>query len=120
MCKLPLRDNYGQGIYSNQEGADLANQKLLKQLQKRPINETEEISTSYNDLLKNCFISPLKDLPEDVQASICKKNIQHFIPNTIAYKDSSHSTKVRICWDATRRTGPGAALNSQLLRGVST
>ena len=120
MCKLPLRANYKQEIRSNQEGADLANQKMLKQLQKRPFNETEEISTSYNDLIKNGFIAPLKGLPEEVQASICKKNIQHFIPNTIAYKDSSHSTKVRICWDATRRTGPGAALNCQLLKGVST
>ena len=68
MCKLPLRDNYGQGIYSNQEGADLANQKLLKQLQKRPFNETEEISNSYKDLIKNRFITPLKDPQEEYPA----------------------------------------------------
>ena len=120
ICRLPLRDNYDQGIYSNQEGADLANQKLLKQLKKRPPHETQEISNSYEDLIKNGFITPLKNLPEDIQESIRNNSIQHFIPNTMAYKDSSHSTKVRICWDATRRTGQGAALNSQLLRGIST
>jgi hypothetical protein len=46
--------------------------------------------------------------------------IQHYIPNAVACKGDSHSTKVRICWDATRRTGHGTPLNSQLLRGTST
>ena len=120
MCRLPLRDNYDQVIYSNKDGVDLANQKMLKQLKHRPPHETEEISNSYKDLMKNGFIAPLNALPDDIQAYIHNNSIQHFIPNTMAYKDSSHSTKVRICWDATRRTGQGAALNSQLLRGIST
>ena len=34
MSKLPLNENYEQNIYSNQEGVDIANQKLLKQLQR--------------------------------------------------------------------------------------
>ena len=66
ISKLPLRANYGQEICSNQEGADLANRKLLLQLQRRPFKETEEISNSYNELIKNGFIAPLKSLPKDL------------------------------------------------------
>ena len=42
-----------------------------------------------------------------------------FIPNSVAYKSSSHSTKIRICWDASRKTGPGVPLNAQLMRGAA-
>ena len=72
ISKLPLRANYGQEICSNKEGADLANKKLLQQLQKRPPQETEEISNSYNELIKNGFIAPLNNLSEDLQTSISK------------------------------------------------
>ena len=43
-----------------------------------------------------------------------------YIPNSVAYKSTSHSTKIRICWDATRKTGNGTPLNTQLMRGSST
>ena len=57
--KLPLLPDYKNYISSNYEGADLANKKMLQQLQKHP-GDAEEISKSYNELIKNKFIIPLK------------------------------------------------------------
>ena len=103
---------------SNYDAVNQANIKLLQQLKKRDAGDAAEISKSYNELLKNKFIIPLDDLPQDQQNYILNNKIQHYIPNAVAYKGDSHSTKVRICWDA--RTGKGAPLNSQLMRRTST
>ena len=67
--KLPLFPDYQNYIFSNYEGANLANQKMLQQLQKTPA-DAQAISNSYNELLKNKFIIPLQDLPPDQQAFI--------------------------------------------------
>ena len=60
-------------------------------------------------------------LSKNSQQDYIRNNpIQLYIPNAVAYKGDSHSTKVRICWDATRKTGPGTPLNTQLMRGTSS
>jgi hypothetical protein len=120
ISRLPLLPDYKHHMASNYDAVNQANIKLLQQLKKRDAGDAEEISKSYNELIKNKFIVPLEDLPQDQQDYIINNKIQHYIPNAVAYKGDSHSTKVRICWDATRRTGHGAPLNSQLMRGTST
>ena len=117
--KLPLFPDYQNYIFSNYEGANLANQKMLQQLQKTPA-DAQAISDSYNELIQNKFIIPLQDLPLDQQDHINNNPIRLFIPNSVAYKSTSHSTAIRICWDATRKTGSGTPLNTQLMRGTST
>ena len=119
ISKLPLLPDYKNHVSSNYEGVDLANRKVLQQLQKHP-GDAEEVSKSYNELVKNKFIVPLKELPQAQQDYIRNNPIQLYIPNAVAYKGDSHSTKVRICWDATRKTGPGTPLNIQLMRGTSS
>ena len=109
--KLPLLPDYRNFISSNFQGADLANQKMLQQLEKNPA-DAQEISDSYNELLKNKFIIPLQDLPQDQRNHITNSPIMLYIPNSVAYKSTSHSTKIRICWDATRKTGNGTPLNT--------
>ena len=42
-----------------------------------------------------------------------------FIPNTIAYIESSASTKTRICWDFSRSSKQSASLNSILMKGAA-
>ena len=42
---------------------------------------------------------------------------KHFIPTTIAFKETSASTKTRICWDSSRQSKESAALNSVLFKG---
>jgi hypothetical protein len=91
---------------SNYDRVNQANIKMLQQLKKNP-GDAEEVSKNYNKLIKNKFIIPLEELPQDQQDYIMNNPIQHYIPNAVAYKGDSPSTKVRICWDATRRTGPG-------------
>jgi hypothetical protein len=107
-------------MHSNYEAVDQANVKLLQQLRKKGAGDAEEISKSYNELIKNKFIIPLEDLPKEQYDHISKSKVRNYIPNAVAYKSDSHSTKVRICWDATRLTGKGSPLNSQLMRGTST
>ena len=62
------------------------------------------------------FIKKLKDLPKNVQEDL-EKDFKHFIPTTIAYKETSASTKTRICWDSSRTSRESASLNSILLKG---
>ena len=47
------------------------------------------------------FIKKVKDLPQDVQDEL-EKDFKHYIPTTIAYKETSASTKTWICWDIKR------------------
>ena len=44
---------------------------------------------------------------------------KHFILTTIAFKETSASTKTRICWDSSRSSKQSASLNSILLKGTS-
>ena len=39
------------------------------------------------------------------------------MPTTIAFKETSASTKTRICWDSSRNSKESASLNSILLKG---
>ena len=92
ISKLPLLPDYKNHMSSNYDGVDQANIKMLQQLQKTP-GDAEEVSKSYNELIKNKFIIPLKELPQDQQDYITNNPIQHYIPNAVAYKGDSHSPR---------------------------
>ena len=62
------------------------------------------------------FIKKLKDLPKDIKDEI-NSDFKHFIPTTVAFKETSTSTKVRICWDSSHQSKESTALNSVLLKG---
>ena len=47
------------------------------------------------------------------------EDFKHYIPTTIAFKETSASTKTRICWDSSRNSKESASLNSILLKGTS-
>ena len=112
---LPLLPDYKNNIESNFEQANTANIKLIESLQKTP-QDLKAVQESYDDLVKRGFITELCNLPISEQESIGDK-VNIFIPNTVAYKSQSHSTKVRICWDLSRKTGGCPPLNAQLMRG---
>ena len=79
ISKLPLLPDYHQYIFTNCDEVDEANKKLLQQLQKRPPEETTEISRSYNELIDNKFIIPLDELPK-IQRSYMTTNTLSLIP----------------------------------------
>ena len=59
----------------------------------------EQVKDEMAKLQKLGFIVKLKDLPESTQKRL-NKDFKHFIPTTIAFKETSASTKTRICWDS--------------------
>ena len=62
------------------------------------------------------LIKKLKDLPKNIQDEI-NSDFKHFIPTTVAFKKTSASTKVRICWDSSRQSKESTELNFVLLKG---
>ena len=84
------------------------NRNTVAKLQMDP-TALEGVKQEMDKLMALGFIKKLKDLPKDVQEEI----------NTIAYKETSASTKVRICWDSSRTSKQSASLNSVLLKGAA-
>ena len=117
ISKLPLYKDHKSYILDNFDGASESNKKLLISLQKKQ-DDIEAIKKCYDDLIERGFVVALKNLSEEQQKNIKNKTML-FIPNSVAYKSSSHSTKIRICWDASRKTGAGVPLNAQLMRGAA-
>ena len=64
------------------------------------------------------FIVKLSDLPIEEQERL-NADFKHYIPTTIAFKETSASTKCRICWDSSRSSRETCSLNSLLLKGTS-
>ena len=113
--ELPLLKDYSDHIENNFDQADMANKKLIESLSKSP-DDLISVQESYNDLVKRGFITELVDLPKDEQLHIAA-NVRVYIPNSVAWKSQSHSTKVRICWDLSRKTGKSPPLNASVDEG---
>ena len=62
------------------------------------------------------FIKRLRNLPREIQDYL-NAHPKHYIPTSIAIKETSASTKVRICWDSSRTSIESKPLNSFLLKG---
>ena len=57
---------------------------------------------------------------DDDETQRClNEDMKHYIPTSIAYKETSASTKCRICWDSSRSSRESNSLNSILLKGTS-
>ena len=63
------------------------------------------------------FIKKLKELPKNIQDKI-NSDFKHFIPTTVAFKETSANTKVRICWNSSLQSKESSSLNSVLLRAA--
>ena len=74
------------------------------------------LSWSFGKLVDKNFITRLSELTQSEKALIQSKR-KYYIPFTIAYKESSISTPVRLCFDASRKTSSGKSLNEILPRG---
>ena len=102
---------------SNRNTADEQNRKMLERLQTDP-EALKQIKEEMESLQRAGFIAKLEDMPEEVQKRL-NDDIKHFIPTSIAYKETSASTKCRICWDSSRSSRESNSLNSILLKGTS-
>ena len=114
---LPIKPYNIGSIRDNQESADKYNLALVNKLQKDP-QAKNDVKNEWEKLLSLGFMAKLEDLPKKVQDEI-NSNTRHFIPNTIAYKETSASTKTRICWDSSRSSKQSASLNSILMKGAA-
>ena len=117
MSALPIKPYNIGTIRDNKETADMHNRSLVTKLWKNP-SALEGVRKEMDKLISLGFIKKLKDLPKEVQEEI-NTDMKHYIPNTIAYKETSASTKVRICWDSSRTSKQSASLNSVLLKGAA-
>ena len=88
---------------------------MILRLQKDP-EALDQVKQEMKKLQDLGFIKKVKDLPQDVQDEL-EKDFKHYIPTTIAYKETSASTKKRICWDSSRTLKESASLNAILLKG---
>ena len=88
---------------------------MVLKLQKDP-EALEQVKEEMKKLQDLGFIVKLKELSKNIQEEL-KKDFKHYSPTTIAYKETSASTKTRICWDSSRTSRESASLNSILLKG---
>ena len=94
---------------------DEQNRQMILRLQRDP-EALEQVKEEMRKLQELGFIKKLKDLPRKVQDEL-EKDFKHFILTTIVYKETSASTKTRICWDSSRTSKESVSLNSILLKG---
>ena len=114
---LPLKPFEINSVRGNRATADEQNRRMVIKLQDDP-QALRQVKEEMENLQKAGFIMKLKDLPEDEQERL-NADFKHFIPTSIAFKETSASTKCRICWDSSRASKESCSLNSILLKGTS-
>ena len=114
---LPLKPFEINSVRGNRSTADEQNRRMVIKLQDDP-QALRQVKEEMENLQKAGFIVKLKDLPEDEQERL-NADFKHFIPTSIAFKETSASTKCRICWDSSRTSKESCSLNSILLKGTS-
>merc|ERR1712198_97509 len=97
--------------------ADEQNRKMTRKLQEEP-QALEQVKQEMKSLQDARFIVKLSDLSIEEQERL-NADFKHYIPTTIAFKETSASTKCRICWDSSRNSRETCSLNSILLKGTS-
>ena len=90
---------------------------MLEKLQLDP-TALQQVKDEMEKLQTVAFIAKLKDLPEETQRRL-NEDFKHYIPTSFAFKETSASTKTRICWDSSRSSKESSSLNSVLLKGTS-
>ena len=104
-------------VRGNRATADEQNKKMLEKLQQDP-TALQQVKDEMEKLQQAGFIARLEDLPEATQRRL-NEDFKHYIPTSIAFKETSASTKTRICWDSSRSSKESSSLNSVLLKGTS-
>lgn len=74
-------------------------------------NEYNKFMNQYKDLGHMTLVG---DIPLDAVQHI---NSEYYIPHHAILKESSSTTKLRVVFDASRRTSNGLSLNEQMLPG---
>ena len=115
MSQIPIKPFNISSVKGNRATADEQNRQMVLRLQKDP-EALEQLREEMKKLQDLGIIKKLKDLPKATQEEL-EKDFKHFIPTTIAYKETSASTKTRICWDSSRTSRESTSLNSILLKG---
>ena len=92
---LPLKPYNINSVKGNRATADEQNRRLVEKLQSDPV-ALQQVKEEMENLQKEGFIARLDDLPKETQKRL-NEDFKHFIPNSIAYKETSVSTKCRIC-----------------------
>ena len=112
---LPIKPFNINSVRGNRATADEQNRRMILKLQKDPV-ALKQVKDEMEKLQNLGFIMKLKDLPESVQEEL-NGDFKHYILTTIAFKETSASTKTRICWASSRTSKESASLNSILLKG---
>ena len=111
---LPMKPFNINSVRGNRATADEQNKKMLEKLQQDP-TALQQVKDEMEKLQQAGFIARLEDLPEATQRRL-NEDFKHYIPTSIAFKETSASTKTRICWDSSRSSKESSSLNSVLLK----
>ena len=102
MSALPIKPFNHKSVKGNRMTANIQNRNMVIKLNKDP-EALEGVRQEMKKLMALGFIKKLKDLPKNIQDEI-NSDFKHFIPTTVAFKETSASTKVRICWDSSHQS----------------
>jgi len=86
---------------NNYKSTDLFNQQFCKAI---PKNARKDIIVEWEKLVARDYVTTVQDLPAEDQHLVSNSHVRHYMAQTVAYKEYSHSTKMRICWDALRES----------------
>ena len=114
---LPLKPFEINSVKGNRDTANEQNRRMVVKLQDDP-QALQQVKKEMESLQEAGFIVKVKNLPIDEQERL-NADFKHFIPTSIAFKETSASTKCRICWDSSRTSKESCSLNSILLKGTS-
>ena len=114
---LPLKPFEINSVRGNRDTANEQNRKMVTKLQDDPY-ALEQVKKEMKSLQEAGFIVKVKNLPIEEQDRL-NADFKHFIPTSIAFKETSASTKCRICWDSSRNSSESCSLNFILLKGTS-
>ena len=104
---LPLKPFNIHSVKGNRLTADEQNKQMVLRLQKDP-EALKQVKDEMAKLQNLGFIVKLKDLPESTQKQL-NEDFKHYIPTTIAFKETSASTQTRICWNSSRNSKESAS-----------
>ena len=98
ISRLPLKPFEINAVKGNRKTADEQNRRMTERLQNDP-QVLEQVKQEMKSLQDAGFIVKLSDLPLEDQERL-NADFKHYIPTQIAFKETSASTKCRMCWDS--------------------
>ena len=91
---LPLKPYEINAVRGNRRTADEQNRRMTQRLQNDPL-VIEQVKAEMQSLQDAGFIVKLSELPVEEQERL-NADFKHYTPTTIAFKETSASTKCRI------------------------